>query len=48
MTGFIRDARDGGCSGGTPPDTLGFRLVREKGFWLGHAIAHTRSGLGLG
>lgn len=26
---FIRDARGGGCSAGTPPDNLGFRLVRE-------------------
>ena len=26
---FIRDARSGGCSGGLPPDYLGFRLVRD-------------------
>ena len=30
---FVRDARAGGCSTGTPPDNLGFRLVRERG-WL--------------
>lgn len=27
---FVRDARAGGCSTGTPPDNLGFRLVRER------------------
>ena len=30
MSAFIRDARAGGCSTGTPPDNLGFRLVRER------------------
>jgi formylglycine-generating enzyme required for sulfatase activity len=29
MTDFIRDARAGGCSAGTPPSNLGFRLVRD-------------------
>jgi formylglycine-generating enzyme required for sulfatase activity len=29
MADFIRDARAGGCSIGTPPSNLGFRLVRE-------------------
>jgi formylglycine-generating enzyme required for sulfatase activity len=29
---FVRDARGGGCSGGTPPSNLGFRLVREDSF----------------
>ena len=28
---FIRDARAGGCSAGTPPSNLGFRLVRAAG-----------------
>jgi formylglycine-generating enzyme required for sulfatase activity len=28
---FIRDARAGGCSAGTPPSHLGFRLVRAAG-----------------
>jgi formylglycine-generating enzyme required for sulfatase activity len=32
MSGFIRDARSGGCSTGRPPEALGFRLVREPGF----------------
>lgn len=31
MSGFIRDARSGGCSTGRPPEALGFRLVREPG-----------------
>lgn len=29
ITDFIRDARAGGCSVGTPPTNLGFRLVRD-------------------
>lgn len=29
VSNFIRDARAGGCSVGTPPSNLGFRLVRE-------------------
>ncbi|WP_421761712.1 SUMF1/EgtB/PvdO family nonheme iron enzyme [Devosia sp.] len=29
VSGFIRDALAGGCSSGTPPDNLGFRLVRD-------------------
>lgn len=29
MTDFIRDGKSGGCAVGTPPDNLGFRLVRE-------------------
>jgi len=29
MSFFIRDPKSGGCSVGTPPDNLGFRLVRE-------------------
>ena len=35
MTDFIRDARSGGCAVGTPPSNLGFRLVRDDGFWRG-------------
>ncbi len=31
MSGFIRDARTGGCSTGRPPDALGFRLVKDPG-----------------
>jgi len=29
MSAFVRDALSGGCAVGTPPDHLGFRLVRE-------------------
>lgn len=29
MITFVRDAKGGGCSVGTPPDSLGFRLVRD-------------------
>ncbi|WP_416798963.1 SUMF1/EgtB/PvdO family nonheme iron enzyme [Ciceribacter azotifigens] len=32
MSSFIRDPKSGGCSVGTPPDNLGFRLVRD-GRW---------------
>lgn len=32
MTSFIRNPKSGGCSVGTPPDNLGFRLVRETGW----------------
>jgi len=41
MSDFVRDAKSGGCSTGTPPDNLGFRLVRDPGLlgaalrWLG-------------
>lgn len=29
MTSFVRDPRGGGCAVGTPPDNLGFRLIRS-------------------
>jgi len=32
MTLFVRNPKSGGCSVGTPPDNLGFRLVRETGW----------------
>lgn len=41
MSLFIRNPKSGGCSVATPPDNLGFRLVRERGWrerladWLG-------------
>jgi formylglycine-generating enzyme required for sulfatase activity len=34
MTDFIRDPRSGGCAVGTPPENLGFRLVREENAWI--------------
>ncbi len=30
VTNFIRDASAGGCAAGTPPNNLGFRLVRDE------------------
>lgn len=33
MSSFIRNPKSGGCSVGLPPDNLGFRLVRDKG-WI--------------
>lgn len=40
MTGFLRDPKAGGCSVGTPPDNLGFRLVRENpGLFSRHWVA---------
>jgi formylglycine-generating enzyme required for sulfatase activity len=40
VTSFIRDAAAGGCSVGTPPDHLGFRLVRaERAGFLGRLSA---------
>ncbi|MCF1449305.1 formylglycine-generating enzyme family protein [Agrobacterium vitis] len=30
MSSFIRDPKSGGCSVGTPPDNLGFRLVHDS------------------
>lgn len=30
MSNFIRDGKSGGCAVGTPPDNLGFRLVRDQ------------------
>jgi formylglycine-generating enzyme required for sulfatase activity len=35
VTDFIRDPRSGGCTVGTPPSNLGFRLVRDDRSWQG-------------
>lgn len=35
MSSFVRDALAGGCATGTPPDNLGFRLVREPNWFEG-------------
>lgn len=32
MSSFVRIPKGGGCSVGSPPDNLGFRLVRSQGF----------------
>jgi hypothetical protein len=29
MSNFVSDGKSGGCAVGTPPDNLGFRLVRD-------------------
>ena len=52
MSDFIRDARAGGCSVGTPPRNLGFRLVRDDPWsarewlsaWARHLFAAALSG----
>ncbi len=33
MSGFIRDPKGGGCAVGTPPDNLGFRLMKKESFF---------------
>ncbi|MFC5758687.1 SUMF1/EgtB/PvdO family nonheme iron enzyme [Rhizobium sp. GCM10022189] len=33
MSTFVRNPKGGGCSVGSPPDNLGFRLVRQAGFF---------------
>ncbi len=30
MSNFVRDGRSGGCAVGTPPENLGFRMVRDE------------------
>jgi formylglycine-generating enzyme required for sulfatase activity len=42
VTDFIRDARAGGCSAGTPPSNLGFRLVRDDDASTGVALVAQR------
>lgn len=32
MSSFVRNPKGGGCSVGSPPDNLGFRLIRRPGF----------------
>jgi formylglycine-generating enzyme required for sulfatase activity len=49
VTDFIRDARAGGCSIGTPASNLGFRLVRgEKPSLPRLFLEHVRRFFGLG
>ena len=44
MSAFIRDPKSGGCAVGTPPENLGFRLVREeRGLLAGLARYFTRT-----
>ena len=37
MSNFVRDGKSGGCAVGTPPEHLGFRLVRDDS-----PLAHAR------
>ena len=34
MSSFVRDPKGGGCSVGTPPDNLGFRLVKDTRWYM--------------
>jgi formylglycine-generating enzyme required for sulfatase activity len=47
MTNFIRNARAGGCAGGTPPSNLGFRLVHDRDRW-GHVRSILQRLVGFG
>ena len=40
MSNFIRDGKSGGCAVGTPPDNLGFRLVRDRSTLLGAVLRY--------
>lgn len=42
MTSFIRNPKSGGCSAGTPPENLGFRLVREPK-WRERVLSNLRA-----
>lgn len=41
MSSFVRNPKGGGCAVGTPPDNLGFRLVRET-TWYAPLLAKLR------
>lgn len=41
MTSFVRDPKGGGCAVGTPPDNLGFRLVKSTR-WYAPLISRLR------
>lgn len=38
MSNFIRDGKSGGCAVGTPPENLGFRLVRDESVYQSVAM----------
>lgn len=40
MSNFVSDGKSGGCAVGTPPDNLGFRLVRASPGWANKVLAH--------
>lgn len=43
MSNFVRDGKSGGCAVGTPPENLGFRLVREERSLVAAAAAGLRN-----
>lgn len=40
MSNFVSDGKSGGCAVGTPPDNLGFRLVRDHRGWANRILAY--------
>lgn len=47
MVFFVRNPKGGGCAVGMPPDNLGFRLVREPGWYTRMLFAARERGLPL-
>lgn len=45
MSTFVRDGKSGGCAVGTPPENLGFRLVRDRTSVLVATIEWLRTAL---
>ncbi|WP_454289391.1 SUMF1/EgtB/PvdO family nonheme iron enzyme [Rhizobium arsenicireducens] len=43
LSAFIRDPKGGGCSVGTPPDNVGFRLVRNSTWYARLVFAFRRA-----
>jgi formylglycine-generating enzyme required for sulfatase activity len=43
MSNFVRDGKSGGCAVGTPPENLGFRLVRDEASMVARAKSWIRS-----
>lgn len=46
MSDFVRDGKSGGCAVGTPPENLGFRLVRDEGSLIARAKTWIRNAVG--
>jgi len=40
MSNFVSDGKSGGCAVGTPPDNLGFRLVRDHTEWVNRILGY--------
>jgi len=40
MSNFVGDGKSGGCAVGTPPDNLGFRLVRDHRGWANRFLGY--------